>query len=165
MSDAITPFRIAASDAQLDDLRRRLRATRWPEREAVDDWSQGIPLAYVQEVCAYWAEKYDWRAREARLNALPAVQDRDRRPRASTSSTCARRTPNALPLVITHGWPGSIVEFQQGDRAAHGSGRARRRRARRLPRRRPSLPGYGFSDKPAKSGWDVERIARGLGAR
>jgi len=68
MPPAIEPFRIAVSDAVLDDLKRRLRATRWPERETVDDWSQGIPLAYVQDVCAYWAEKYDWRAREARLN-------------------------------------------------------------------------------------------------
>ena len=68
MAGDVTPFRIEATDAELEDLRRRLRATRWPDPESVDDWSQGIPLAYVQEVCAYWAEKYDWRASEARLN-------------------------------------------------------------------------------------------------
>ncbi len=79
MSTEIAPFKIAASDEQLEDLKRRLRATRWPERECVDDWSQGLPLAYAQEVCKYWLEKYDWRAREARS--------------ASTSSTSNRRMP------------------------------------------------------------------------
>src|SRR5262245_4655000 len=70
----VRPFQIRASDEALDDLRRRLRATRWPDPETVDDWSQGTPLAYVQEVCAYWAEEYDWRAREARINAFPQFQ-------------------------------------------------------------------------------------------
>src|SRR6266850_6893270 len=71
MSDAITPFRIAITDDELEDLKRRLRATRWPERECVDDWTQGLPLAYAQEVASYWLEKYDWRAREALLNRFP----------------------------------------------------------------------------------------------
>src|SRR5581483_7353665 len=71
MSDEITPFTIAVEDAAIDDLRDRLRRTRWPERETVDDWSQGVPLAYIQEVCAYWFEKYDWRATETRLNGFP----------------------------------------------------------------------------------------------
>ncbi|HXK24839.1 MAG TPA: epoxide hydrolase N-terminal domain-containing protein, partial [Myxococcota bacterium] len=110
--EAIEPFRIAASGADLDDLRRRLRATRWPERECVDDWSQGIPLAYVQDVCAYWAEKYDWRARERLLNQWPQF----RTPIDGLGIHFLHaRSPfaHALPLVMTHGWPGSIVEFQK----------------------------------------------------
>jgi hypothetical protein len=112
VSDDIQPFRIEASDDALDDLQRRLRATRWPEAEPVDDWSQGIPLAYLQEVCGYWSEKYEWRDRETRLNQSPqfkAMIDglgihflQVRSPEAS-----------ALPLLMTHGWPGSIVEFQK----------------------------------------------------
>ena len=124
MSEAIQPFRIAASDAELDDLRRRLRATRWPEREAVDDWSQGIPLGYVQDVCAYWSEKYDWRARETRLNRFP--QFRTELDGLGIHFLHVRsRHEGALPLVITHGWPGSIVEFLKvieplTDPTAHG---------------------------------------------
>ncbi|MCA9510957.1 MAG: alpha/beta fold hydrolase [Myxococcota bacterium] len=163
------PFRIHASDEALDDLRRRLRATRWPEKECVDDWSQGIPLAYLREVCAYWADGYDWRAREARLNAFDQfrvpVQGLD------IHFVHARSPePNALPLVVTHGWPGSIVEFQKvieplRNPRAHGGD----------PDDAfhvvcPSLPGYGFSDKPSATGWGVQKIAdawgelmRGLG--
>jgi pimeloyl-ACP methyl ester carboxylesterase len=162
-TDSVAPFRIAASDADLDDLRRRLRATRWPEREVVDDWSQGIPLAYVQEVCAYWAEKYDWRAREERLNRWPQF-------RTQIDGTGIHfvhaRSPhaNALPLVMTHGWPGSIVEFQKVigplvDPPAHGGAA---RDAFHVVC--PSLPGYGFSDKPSRAGWNVERIGRAWGA-
>jgi pimeloyl-ACP methyl ester carboxylesterase len=159
MSSAIEPFRIAAEEAALDDLRRRLRATRWPERETVDDWSQGIPLAYVQDVCGYWADKYDWRAREARLNRFAQWKTgvdglgihfvHVRSPHA-----------DALPLVITHGWPGSIVEFQKVidplvNPTAHG-GEAKDA----FHVVCPSLPGYGFSDKPARSGWTTQRIAK-----
>jgi pimeloyl-ACP methyl ester carboxylesterase len=158
MSTAIQPFRIAASDAALDDLRRRLRATRWPERETVDDWSQGIPLAYVQDVCAYWAEKYDWRAREARLNRFAQFRSEIQ---GLGIHFVHVRSPHAdaLPLVITHGWPGSIVEFQKvieplTNPTAHG-GEARDA----FHVVCPSLPGYGFSDKPARAGWKVERIA------
>ena len=110
--ETIDPFTIRASDEDLEDLRRRLRATRWPDAETVDDWSQGIPLDYVQEVCRYWADNYDWRASEKRLNQFPQfltqIDGCDihflhvRSPRA-----------DALPLVITHGWPGSIVEFHK----------------------------------------------------
>src|SRR5712692_9023066 len=112
MSNEITPFRIAATDAALDDLKRRLRATRWPERECVDDWSQGLPLAYAQEVCTYWLESYNWRERESRLNRFAQFKTaidgigihflHVRSPQA-----------DALPLVLTHGWPGSIVEFHK----------------------------------------------------
>jgi pimeloyl-ACP methyl ester carboxylesterase len=160
---AIQPFRIAASDAELEDLRRRLRATRWPEREAVDDWSQGIPLGYVQDVCAYWAEKYDWRAREARLNRFP--QFRSEVDGLGIHFLHVRsRHAEALPLVITHGWPGSIVEFHKvieplTDPTAHGgeAGDAFHVVC-------PSLPGYGFSDKPARAGWNVDRIGRAWAA-
>jgi len=163
MSEAVQPFRIAASDAELDDLRRRLRATRWPEREAVDDWSQGIPLGYVQDVCAYWAEKYDWRAREERLNRF--AQFRTELDGLGVHFLHVRsRHADALPLVITHGWPGSIVEFQKvieplTDPTAHG-GEARDA----FHVVCPSLPGYGFSDKPARAGWNVDRIGRAWAA-
>ena len=133
----IRPFRIAAGDDELDDLRDRLARTRWPEPETVDDWSQGIPLAYLQELCAYWADGYDWRAREARLNEFPQFRTERRRRSASTSSTCARRTPTRCRWCMTHGWPGSVVEFHEGHRAAHRPDRARRRRRRRVPRRVP----------------------------
>ena len=112
MSDQIVPFRIAATDDQLEDLKRRLRATRWPEHECVDDWTQGLPLAYAREVASYWLEKYDWRAREALLNRFPQFKIgidglgihfiHVRSPHA-----------DATPLVVTHGWPGSIVEFHK----------------------------------------------------
>src|SRR5689334_11246914 len=112
MSDQITPFRIAATDEQLEDLKRRLRATRWPERECVDDWTQGLPLAYAQEVASYWLEKYDWRAREALLNRFPQFKTEID---GLGIHFIHIRSPHAgaLPLVITHGWPGSIVEFHK----------------------------------------------------
>ena len=124
MSAEVTPFRIETPQEALDDLRRRLRATRWPEAETVEDWSQGIPLAYVQDVCRYWADEYDWPTREARLNAFPQF-------RTAVDGLGIHfvhvRSPHedALPLVITHGWPGSIVEFQKviaplADPTAHG---------------------------------------------
>jgi len=157
MSDEVRPFRIKVSDAELEELRRRLRATRWPERETVEDWSQGIPLAYVREVCEYWAEKYDWRAREERLNAFPQF-------RTTLDGLGIHfvhvRSPHAeaLPLVMTHGWPGSIVEFHKvigplSDPTAHG-GEARDA----FHVVCPSLPGYAFSDKPEKAGWSAKRI-------
>jgi pimeloyl-ACP methyl ester carboxylesterase len=125
----------------------------------VDDWSQGIPLTYVQELCRYWTDEYDWRRSEARLNALPQF-------RTTIDGLGIHflhvRSPqeNALPLIITHGWPGSIVEFQKvigplADPAAHGGDPADAFHVVC-----PSLPGYGFSDKPLRHGWDVDRIAR-----
>ena len=158
MSEAITPFRIEASDAELDDLGRRLRATRWPEREPVDDWSQGIPLAYVQEVCAYWAEKYDWRKREARLNQFPQFRSEIEGLGIPFAHV---RSPHedALPLLITHGWPGSIVEFQKViaplTRPEEHGGEARDA----FHVVCPSLPGYGYSQKPGATGWGVDRTA------
>ena len=157
MSDAIRPFQIAATDEVLDDLRTRLRNTRWPDPEVVDDWSQGTPQGYLQEVCRYWADTYDWRAREAALNRFPQfVTEID----GVDIHFIHRPSPNpdALPLVVTHGWPGSIVEFHKvieplADPAAHG-GQA----SDAFHVVCPSLPGYGFSGKPTTTGWGVQKI-------
>ncbi|HEX8931508.1 MAG TPA: epoxide hydrolase N-terminal domain-containing protein, partial [Actinomycetota bacterium] len=109
MSELI-PFRVEVADEDLRDLRERLRRTRWPEAETVGDWSQGVPLAYLRELCAHWADGYDWRAVEARLNAWPqAIVDVDG---LGIHVLDARSPhPGALPLVLTHGWPGAVVEF------------------------------------------------------
>ena len=151
----IRPFTLNIPEAALTDLHLRLDQTRWPERETVDDWSQGTPLAVLQELTAYWRSGYDWRACEARLNALgqfmTEIDGLDihflhvRSPRA-----------DALPLVMTHGWPGSVIEFMgviealanpaDGGQAFHVVA--------------PSLPGFGFSAKPSGTGWGVEKIAR-----
>ncbi len=157
MSNQVQAFRVEVREQELEDLRRRLRATRWPEAEPVDDWSQGIPLSYVQDVCQYWGEKYDWRAREARLNESPQF-------RTEIDGLGIHflhvRSPHegALPLLMTHGWPGSVVEFLKvigplADPTAHG-GEA----ADAFHVVCPSLPGYGFSDKPSEPGWGVQRI-------
>jgi pimeloyl-ACP methyl ester carboxylesterase len=153
-----TPFTIAVSDASIDDLRRRLTQTRWPEAETVDDWSQGAPLAYVQEVCTYWAESYDWRAAEARLNAWDhAIETIDG---LDVHYLDARSPePDALPLIITHGWPGSIVEFLDvieplRDPRANGGDPADAFHVIC-----PSLPGFGFSGKPTGTGWGGPKVA------
>ena len=158
MSDAIEPFTIDVPDEVLDDLRRRLRTTRWPDAELVDDWSQGIPLAYVREVCEYWAEEYDWRAREAALNRfdqfVTEISGVDIHLVHQRSSN-----PDALPLILTHGWPGSIVEFHKVieplTEPQHHGGDA----ADAFHVVAPSLPGFGFSGKPMETGWGVEKIA------
>lgn len=144
----VRPFRIAVSDDALSDLRDRLHRTRWPERECVDDWSQGIPLAYVQELVRYWADGYDWRAREARLNGFDQfVTEIDGLDIHFIHQRSAN--PDALPLVITHGWPGSIVEFTHVIEPLTTDFHVVC----------PTLPGYGFSGKPAAKGWNIERIA------
>jgi epoxide hydrolase len=155
---AITPFRIAVSDDDLDDLRRRLAQTRWPEPECVDDWSQGIPLSYTRELAAYWADGYDWRAREALLNRFDQfTTDVD----GLTIHFIHQRSPHddAFPLIITHGWPGSIVEFHKvieplTDPTAYGG-----RPEDAFHVVCPSLPGYGFSGKPTSTGWGVGKVA------
>jgi pimeloyl-ACP methyl ester carboxylesterase len=158
MADEVTDFRLEVPEEDLDDLRERLRRARWPETETVPDWSQGVPLAYLQDLCRYWAEEYDWRRAEARLNAL--AQLRTTIDGLSIHFLHVRSpSPDALPLVLTHGWPGSIVEFLDvlgplSDPVAHGGDAAD---AFHLVC--PSLPGYGFSDKPAAPGWGIERIA------
>jgi pimeloyl-ACP methyl ester carboxylesterase len=142
----IAPLTIDVPDEELADLRARLRATRWPEPET--DANQGVPLAYMRELCAYWADEYDWRATEARLNALP--QFRTEIDGLGIHFIHARSPdPDALPLVLTHGWPGSVIELL--DVIAPLS--------EEFHVVCPSLPGYGFSDKPAEPGWGVERIA------
>jgi epoxide hydrolase len=154
----IRPFRIAVPDDDLDDLRQRLARTRWPEAECVNDWSQGIPLNYTRELAAYWASEYDWRAREAALNRFDHfITDID----GLDIHFIHQRSPlpNAFPLVITHGWPGSIVEFHKvieplTDPTRHG-GRA----DDAFHVVCPSLPGYGFSGKPATTGWGVGKVA------
>jgi epoxide hydrolase len=158
MSNQIVPFKIAASDDQLDDLKRRLAATRWPERECVDDWSQGLPLSYAKEVVAYWRDKYDWRAREVRLNRFPQFK--------TTIDDVGIhfvhvRSPHAgaLPLVMTHGWPGSIVEFQEVIEPLTNPTARGGDAADAFHIVCPTLPGYGFSDKPSRAGWKLQKIA------
>jgi pimeloyl-ACP methyl ester carboxylesterase len=154
----VTPFKLDIPEADLTDLRDRLARTRWPEREPVDDWSQGIPLDYVQALCRYWADSYDWRKTETRLNAFP--QFRTQIDDLGIHFLHVRSPePDALPIVMTHGWPGSIIEFHKvigplTDPVAHGGNAAD---AMHIVC--PSLPGYGFSDKPTRTGWGVEHIA------
>ena len=158
MADAITPFRIDVGDEVLADLKSRLKRTRWPEAELVDDWSQGAPLKWIRDVCQYWAEDYDWRARESRLNRFP--QFTTEIDGLDIHFLHARsREEAALPLIISHGWPGSIVEFMKVidplvDPVAHGGSAADAFHVVC-----PSLPGFGFSAKPRSTGWGVDRIA------
>ena len=145
----IRPFRVQTPDDQLADLRYRLRRTRWPEAETVDDWSQGVPLSYIQELCAYWADYYDWRRTEDRLNAVP--QFRTEIDGLDLHFIHVRSPhPHALPLIITHGWPGSIMEFMKvigplADPVADGGDSTDA-----FDIVCPSLPGFGFSDKPPR---------------
>jgi pimeloyl-ACP methyl ester carboxylesterase len=154
----LEPFRIDVPDADLDDLRRRLSVSRWPSRETVSDWSQGLPLEVLRRLCEHWQTAYDWRATERRLNRLPHY----RTAIDGLSVHCIHvRSPvaDAVPLIMTHGWPGSFLEFEQvverlADPVAFGE----------PPKPAfhvvvPSLPGYGFSDVPTRAGWDIHRIA------
>ncbi|HUZ09163.1 MAG TPA: epoxide hydrolase [Acidimicrobiales bacterium] len=162
MSDEVLPFRVEVPEGDLRDLRERLARTRWPEPATVGDWSQGVPLDYVKALCRHWSDGYDWRAREARLNEL--AQFRTEIDGLGIHFLHVRSPePEALPLVLTHGWPGSIVEFQEvvgplTDPVAHGGDPADAFHVVV-----PSLPGYGWSDKPATTGWGIERIAEAWG--
>jgi pimeloyl-ACP methyl ester carboxylesterase len=158
-SASIRPFRFSVPEADLTDLRRRINATRWPDREIVNDQSQGVPLATMQKLARYWGTDYDWRKCEAKLNALPQfVTEIDG---VDIHFIHVRsKLPNALPIIITHGWPGSVLEqVKIIDRltnpTAHG-GTA----ADAFDVVIPSLPGYGLSGKPTVTGWDPIRIAR-----
>ncbi len=155
---AIKPFSIHVADSDLQDLDQRLALARFPEKETPHDWSQGVPLEYMREVVDYWRDDYDWRRAESRINAFDQFT-------AEIDGLdihflhVRSEEPNALPLVLTHGWPGSIVEFLKvieplTNPAAHGgdSGDAFHVVC-------PALPGYGFSSKPAGTGWGVEKIA------
>ena len=156
---AIRPFTYRASDADLADLRRRIEAMRWPERETVDDDSQGVQLATTQALARYWATDYDWRKVEARLNALPQfITEIDG---LDIHFIHVRsKHAGALPLIVTHGWPGSVIEQMKiieplTNPTAHGGTEAD---AFHLVI--PSIPGYGFSGRPAVTGWNPDHIAR-----
>src|SRR5215210_7037871 len=155
----IRPFRIDVPEEDLLDLRRRIAATQWPEKETVADESQGVQLATIQELARYWATDYDWRKVETRLKALPQfITEIDG---LDIHFIHVRSThDNALPLIVTHGWPGSVIEQLKiieplTNPTAHG-GSAKDAFHLVIP----SLPGYGFSGKPTTTGWDPIRIAR-----
>jgi pimeloyl-ACP methyl ester carboxylesterase len=158
-SDAICPFRINVPEKDLADLSRRLVATRWPTRELVKDRSQGVQLATIQELIRYWTTEYDWRKCEARLNALPQFTTKIDGVDIHFIHVRSRHE-NALPLIMTHGWPGSVIELLDTigpltDPTSHG-GTAQDAFHLVLP----SLPGYGFSGEPTELGWESGRIAR-----
>src|SRR5438094_775018 len=155
----IRPFRFTASDADLTDLRRRINATKWPEREIVNDQSQGVQLSTMQNLARYWGTQYDWRKCEARLVALPQF--------TTTIDGVdihfihvRSKEKNALPVIVTHGWPGSIIEQLKiidplTNPTAYGGSASEA-----FDVVIPSMPGYGFSGKPTTTGWDQARIAR-----
>jgi pimeloyl-ACP methyl ester carboxylesterase len=158
-TDAVSPFSISLAQAAIDDLKRRLASTRYPERETVGDWTQGVPLDKARSLIEYWRDRHDWRRFEARANSFPHF--RTRIDGIGIHFIHARSShANALPIIFTHGWPGSFVEFldiigplteptrfgSSADDAFHVVV--------------PSLPGFAFSDKPSQTGWDVERIAK-----
>jgi pimeloyl-ACP methyl ester carboxylesterase len=156
---AIRPFRVNFPDAELDELRRRINATRWPERELVNDISQGVQLATIQKLARYWATDYDWRKIEAKLNALPQFMTEIDGLDIHFIHVRSKHE-NALPLIVTHGWPGSIIEQMKiidplTNPTAHGASASD---AFHLVI--PSMPGYGFSGKPTTTGWGPDRIAR-----
>jgi pimeloyl-ACP methyl ester carboxylesterase len=158
-SDAIRPFRVHMPEAALVDLRRRLAATRWPTKELVGDRSQGVQLATLKALVRYWSTDYDWRKAEARLNAYPQFMTRIDGVDIHFIHVKSRH-PNAMPMIITHGWPGSVIELLEvidplTNPTAHG-GRAEDAFDVVVP----SLPGYGFSSEPTDPGWDAGRIAR-----
>ena len=156
---AIRPFRIDVPEERLAELRRRIEATRWPSRELVADRSQGGQLATLQALARYWTSEYDWRKCEARLNALPQFTTEIDGVEIHFIHVRSRHE-NALPLIMTHGWPGSVIELLETvgpltDPTAHGG----------TPEDAfhlvlPSLPGYGFSGEPTELGWESGRIAR-----
>jgi pimeloyl-ACP methyl ester carboxylesterase len=156
---ALRPFHVNVPEDELIDLRRRINATRWPDRETVPDQTQGVQLATMQALARYWATEYDWRACEARLNAVPHfITEIDG---LDIHFIHVRSThPNALPLIVTHGWPGSVVEQLKiidplTNPTAHGGSASDA-----FDVVIPSMPGYGYSGKPTAPGWDPARIAR-----
>lgn len=154
----IHEFKINATEEQLSDLKARLKLTRWPSKETPDDWTQGVPLAYMQKLHDYWLDQYDWRARQQNLNQWPGyITNLD----GLDIHFLHIRSPhsNAKPLLLTHGWPGSIVEFQKvisplTDPVAHNGNSEDAFHVVC-----PTLPGFGFSGKPTMPGWGVEKIA------
>ena len=154
----ISEFKIDFLEADIEDLRTRIQNSRWPEKETVDDWSQGVPLDYLQDICGYWASNYDWLKTQDRLNDIPQFKTDIK---GLSIHFMHVRSPhkNAKPILITHGWPGSIIEFLKvieplTEPTKHGGSEADAFHAVF-----PSLPGYGFSGKPKKAGWGVHEIA------
>jgi pimeloyl-ACP methyl ester carboxylesterase len=159
MNTVVTPFKVDIPQSQLDDLQQRLDRSRWPEQETVDDWKQGIPLSYTRELAEYWAADYDWRRYEKKLNGWPQFTTEIE---GIDIHFIHRISPheNALPLIISHGWPGSVVEFHKiidalADPTAHG-GEAEDA----FHVVAPSLPGYGFSGKPTETGTTVTKVGK-----
>jgi len=159
----IRKFQLEVTDAVLDDLKKRMSMTRWPNKETPEDWSQGIPLGYMQELCDYWQHEYDWRAREERFNRFPQfITEIDEVDIHFIHLPSVHE--NARPQIITHGWPGSVVEFHKvieplADPTAHGGNTEDAFHVVV-----PSLPGYGVSGKPEVTGWGIEKIADIWGA-
>ena len=161
--NSIRPFQFRVPDESLEDLKRRILATRWPSRELVDDDTQGVQLATIQKLADYWTSQYDWRKFEARLNAIPQFFTRIDGVDIHFIHVKSKHS-NALPLIITHGWPGSIVEELKvieplTDPTAFGG-----TEADAFDVIIPSMPGYGFSEKPRELGWDPPRIANAWAA-
>ena len=157
--DTIRPFRIDVPQEDLDDLRRRITAMRWPDKETVDDESQGVRLETMRELADYWATEYDWRPVEARLQALPQFVTEIDGVDIHFIQVRSQHA-DALPLIVTHGWPGSVIEQLKiigplSDPEAHGASADDA-----FDVVIPSLPGHGFSGTPATAGWDPIRIAR-----
>ncbi|WP_287390976.1 alpha/beta fold hydrolase, partial [Mesorhizobium sp.] len=157
-SSSIRPFTVNIPLEEIDELRRRIMATRWPDQETVADRSQGVQLARLQEIVRYWGTKYDWRKAEARLNALPQFMTEIDGIDIHFLHIRSKHT-NALPLIMTHGWPGSVFELLQTvgpltDPTQHGG-----RPEDAFDLVLPSMPGYGFSGKPRGVGWNPDRIA------
>ncbi|MEV4089545.1 epoxide hydrolase, partial [Nonomuraea fuscirosea] len=156
---SIDPFRIDIPQADLDDLRDRLGRTRWPDELPGAGWSYGVPTSYARELAEYWRTTYDWRAQEAALNAYPQFTTEIDRQTVHFMHVRSPE-PDALPLIITHGWPGSIAEFMKvigplTDPRAHGGDPADAFHVVA-----PSLPGFGFSGPTRETGWNLRRVAR-----
>jgi pimeloyl-ACP methyl ester carboxylesterase len=157
--NAIRPFQVNVPEAELTELRRRIHATKWPERETVPDASQGVQLATIQALASYWATDYDWRKIEAKLNAMPQFMTEIDGLDIHFIHVRSKHE-NALPLIVTHGWPGSIIEQMKiidplTNPTAHGGSASDAFHVVV-----PSMPGYGYSGRPTTTGWDVAHIAR-----
>src|ERR1700751_4409788 len=158
-TEGVEPFKVLVPQSAIDDLKSRLASTRWPERETVGDWSQGVPLQKAQALVAYWRDKYDWRRFEARINAFP--QYRTQIDGLGIHFIHVRSPQQtALPIILTHGWPGSVVEFMEVIGPLSDPTRYGGRAEDAFHVVAPSLPGFGFSHKPVETGWDVNKIAR-----